>query len=82
MNYQTMLEAHPNSLFRIRFSDGQTFVLRVVRDASEAAGRPDTWTGFIVAREGLSDRDMKLHPVGGGLDFRLADIVSLSVIDL
>lgn len=80
MDYGALFQENLGSVFRVRFKDGDVFHLRLVRDSSDAAGEPDTWTGFIVAREGLSERRQKIHTVGAGLDFRLPDIESVEIV--
>lgn len=80
MDYRLLLRQNEGAVLRIRFKDGDVFDLRQVRDTSDAAGEPDTWTGFIVAREGLSERRQQLHPIGGGLDFHVNDIESIDIV--
>ena len=77
VEFAEVFRSRPAAVFRVRFKDGDVFDLRLVRDSSGAAGRPNTWTGFSVGRSGLNERRNKLYPIGGGLDFVLDDIETI-----
>ena len=74
----TAFSQSPSSLFRVVFKDGDVFLLTHLRDCSESAEQPMTWTGVIVDSEKLSDKRKRLHRNGGILQFCLSDISSVA----
>ena len=80
MEYRTLFESHLGSHFRIRFKDGEVYVLRLIRDVSDAAGHPNTWNGFVVGHQGLTEHRGRRVSIGNGLDFRLDDIASVEML--
>jgi hypothetical protein len=78
---KVLLISRRDSRLRIRFVDGETYVLQTIserpQESEDEADLSGLWCGEIVSTEGLSPNRKRLFSPGSGLDFRGSDILEI-----